>query len=540
MNSADAAEPPPARPPSAAPPDQQRSIVRAATLTSLGSLSSRVVGLLRETVKSFFFGNGQAASAYELASNLPSSFYDLLVGGMLSSALVPTLSRLAANEGDDETRRREFGSLLGALIGLAMLVLFVVTGVLWIAAYPIAVFRGGANQDAAQLASLLRITIPAILFMNLSGLLTAALQARRRFGFTAFTATVFNLSMIACMVLFERWLGVTALAIGMLVGSIAQVLLQLPGLRGVPIRVSLNWRHPGVSQIVRLFLPVAGGLVLSIIAAEVSYIASSQISAEGPSTMRYAAQVIQFPLGMIVSAVSIATLPALSSASGESFKSTLASGLRLMIVLIAPASVGLFLLARPVIALLFQHGAFDAAATADTAAALRSAVPNLLFAALDVPFIYAFYALRDTRTPTFVGLVSTLSYGAILAIMALLDRAGLPVFTLNNLILANSIKTGIDAALMGPLLWRKVGGLSGYGVSRLAARVLAATIACGVVIWAANMLLEAQFGLASLPARLIVLAGSASAGAAVYLALARLFGIAELTRFLRRGKSQQS
>lgn len=514
--------------------------MRAATLTSLGNLSSRIVGLLRETVKSFFFGNGQAASAYELASNLPSSFYDLLVGGMLSSALVPTLSRLAAEEGQegqeqaDRVRRQEFGALLGALIGLATLLLLVVTGILWAAAYPIAVFRGGANQDAAQLTTLLRITIPAILFMNLSGLLTAALQARRRFGFTAFTATVFNLSMIACMVLFEHWLGVTALAIGMLAGSIAQILLQMPGLRGVPVKISLNWRHPGVSQIARLFLPVAGGLVLSIVAAEVSYIASSQISAEGPSTMRYAAQVIQFPLGMIVSALSIATLPALSSASGEAFKRTLASGLRLMIVLIAPAVVGLFLLARPVIALLFQHGAFDDAATTATTAALRAAVPNLLFAALDVPFIYAFYALRDTRTPTFVGLISTLSYGALLIFMALLDRAGVAVFTLNNLILANSIKTGIDAALMGPLLWRRIGGLSGYGISRLAARVAIATIVCGGVIWVSDAFLQAQFGLASLPARLIVLAGAAGAGAAAYLALAKLLGITELTRLLKR------
>ncbi len=534
MEKAEAADPHPAQPPTAAPVDSRRSIMRAATLTSLGSLSSRVVGLLRETVKSFFFGNGRAASAYELASNLPSSFYDLLVGGMLSSSLVPTLSRLAIDEGDDAIRKREFGTLLGALIGLTMTLLLIVTGVLWLAAYPIAVFRGGANQDAGQLTLLLRITIPSILFMNLSGLLTAALQARRRFGFTAFTATVFNLSMIACMVLFERWLGVTALAIGMLVGSVAQVLLQLPGLRGVPVRISLNWRHPGVSQILRLFLPVAGGLVLSIFAAEVSYIASSQISAEGPSTMRYAAQVIQFPLGMIVSALSIATLPTLSSASGESFKATLAGGLRLMLVLIAPASIGLFLLAKPVIAILFQHGAFTVESTEATAAALRSAVPNLLFAALDVPFIYAFYALRDTRTPTLIGLASTLSYGAILLAMALLDRNGVHVFTLNNLILANSIKTGIDAAMMGPLLWRKVGGFRGYGITRLAGRVAVATVGCGAAVWLAASQLEAHFGLASMFARLLVLGGGGIAGTAAYLLLARALGIDELARLRRR------
>jgi putative peptidoglycan lipid II flippase len=519
-------------------PDTTRSIARAATLTSFGNLSSRVVGLLRETVKSFFFGNGQAASAYELASNLPSSVYDLLIGGMLSSALVPTLSRLAGNEGaagtaDGDAARKAFGELLGALIGLASVILLVVVGVLWLLAYPLASFRGGANQDPNQLATLLRITIPAILFMNLSGLITAALQARRRFGFTAFTATVFNITMIACMVLFERWLGVTALAIGMLLGSIAQVLIQLPGLRGVPVKLSLNWRHPGVAQIIKLFLPVAGGLVLSIFAAETSYIVSSLISAEGPSTMRYAAQVIQFPLGMIVSALSIATLPALSSASGEAFKSTLANGLRLMLVLIAPASVGLFFLATPVIALLFQHGAFTAESTAATAAALRSAVPNLLFTAVDIPFIYAFYALRDTRTPTLIGLFSTLAYGAILAVLAVLDSSGVQLFTLNNLILANSIKTGIDAALMGPLLWRKIGGLHGYGITRLMWKVGLAALATGGTVWLVSSVLQTQLGLDSVLSRLIVIVAGGIAGTTVYLLLCIALKVPEVGRVVR-------
>jgi peptidoglycan biosynthesis protein MviN/MurJ (putative lipid II flippase) len=108
------------------PRDTPQTIARAATLTSIGNLSSRVIGLLRETVKSFFFGNGQAASAYELASNLPSTVYDLLIGGMIGSALVPTFSALTAD--DAEAGRQKLGALLGALLGLAGAALLACSG----------------------------------------------------------------------------------------------------------------------------------------------------------------------------------------------------------------------------------------------------------------------------------------------------------------------------------------------------------------------------------------------------------------------------
>ncbi len=295
---------------------------------------------------------------------------------MLSSALVPTFSALSKDEADREAVRR-YGELLGALIGLATLVLAVLVGALWLAALPIAQFiSGGPNQDPVVVATLLRLTIPAILFLNISGILTAALQARRRFGYTAFTAAMFNVVMIAVVVVFQKSLGVAALALGLLMGSLTQVLMQAPGLRDVPVKLSLNWRLPGVAQVIKLFLPVAGGLVLAQIAVQVSFIFASHISEQGPATMRYAAQVIQFPLGMVVSAVAAAILPPLSSAVGHDFKATLAQGLRLVWTLIVPASVGLFVLAAPVIALLFEHGAFGSQATAYTASALRAAVPG--------------------------------------------------------------------------------------------------------------------------------------------------------------------
>jgi putative peptidoglycan lipid II flippase len=506
-----------------------RAIARAATLTSIGNLLSRIVGLIFVTVKSFFFGNGQAASAFELAANIPTQFYDLLVGGMLSSALVPTLSALTKEERTSTDGAKRYGELLGALIGLATVALAVLIGLLWMAALPIARFiSGGPNQDPIVVASLLQLTIPAILFLNLSGILTAALQARRRFGFTAFTAAMFNVVMIACMVLFQAQLGVAALALGLLMGSLVQVAMQLPGLRGVPIKLSLNWRLPGVVQVIQLFMPVAGGLVLSQIAVQVSFIFASQISEQGPATMRYAAQVIQFPLGMVVSAVAAAILPPLSSATGHEFKATLAQGLGLVWALIVPASVGLYVLATPVIALLFEHGAFTAQATAYTASALRAAVPGLLFAAVDIPLIYAFYAQRDTRTPTLIGLASTLFYLIYVFGLFALSQQGTRPFTLDDLILANSLKTGVDALLMGIFLWRKVGGLHGFALPVNALKVVLSAGLMGGAVWLAMTALTARFPLSSFGGDVIVSIGATLAGVVIYVVCASALRVPEL------------
>ena len=513
--------------------DTPASIARSATIISVGNLSSRIVGLFREIAKSFFFGNGRMASAFQLASSPPSQFYDLLIGGMLSSALVPTFSNLVS-EKEDEARLAEFGKLLGALIGLASVGLIVLVAVLWIAADGLAlVLAGGPNQDLALVASLLRITIPAIIFMNMSGILTAALYARRRFVFTAFTATVFNLTMIACVALLERSLSISSLAVGMLLGSILQVLMQLPGLRGVPIRLSLNWRHPGIGQIVRLFLPVAGGLALAQLAALVSYVLAGHIGTEGPATMSYAAQVIQFPLGMIVVAVSSAILPSLSmhgvDAPLDAFKTTLSQGLRLVWVLIMPASVGLFVLAQPVVALLFQRGAFTLESTAYTALALRAAVPGLVFAAIDQPLIYAFYARRDTRTPTLVGLGSTVSYLILLGVLYTLSVYRLREFTLTDLILANSLKTGLDASLMAFFLSRKIGGLRGFGISSLGIKVCAASALMGCAVWGLQTLIQGRVGNTQFIANALTAISAAAIGLLIYLICTAVLRVRELS-----------
>jgi putative peptidoglycan lipid II flippase len=522
--------------------DTPRSIARAATITSIGSFSSRIIGLVRDIVKSYFFGNGQLASAFELASNLPTQFNDLLAGGMLSSALVPTFSATLTNEAD-RAQREALGRLVGVLVGISFVVLSVIILLLWLFAVPVARFiTGGANQDIAVVSGLLQITIPAILFLNLSGIFTAVLHARRRFNITAFTAALFNLVMIGCIVLFESWLGINALALGLVAGSIAQMLLQLYGMRGIPIKLSLNWRHDGLSHILRLYMPVAAGLVLAQLGVQVSFIVASRISAEGPATMRYAAQIIQFPLGMISAAVSAAILPALSTFTATStlvknreisFNGTLAQGLRLVAVFIIPASIGLYILAQPVIGLLFERGAFTPQSTLYTAQALRAAIPGLLFAAIDQPLIFAFYAQRNTRTPTLVGLASNMFYFLWVGGHLWLDSAHIRAFDLYDLVLANSLKTGFDALLMAIFLLPSIQGLRGFGIAQLLAKVILASLVMGAGVYIVAQVVQSLIGQSGTMAHAVVVFSASALGGVIYLLFARVFSINELSRLYR-------
>ncbi len=524
----------------------ERHVTRAATLTSAGNLSSRIVGFIAVAVRAFFFGNSQAASAFELAANIPTLFNDLLAGRMLSSALVPTFTGLAVDAERPNARAdlNDYGRLLGALLGLGAAGLTALVAALLLLAEPVAgLITAGRNQDIGLVAALLRITIPAILFMNLGAVVTAALQARQKFEYTAFTATAFNVIMIVCTVLFQAQLGVVALAIGMLAGSAAQAAMQLPGLRGVPIKLSLNWRLPGVSRIVKLFLPVAGGLVLAQLAAQLSFTLANVISPQGPTTMRYAAQVIQFPLGLVSAAISAAILPTLSAqAAGlaADFKLTLSRGLGLVVALTAPAAVGLFVLAHPIVALLFQRGEFSAASTAYTALSLRAAVPNLLFAAIDGPLIFVFYARRDTRTPTLVGLASTLFYLVLVGIGMTASAAGAREFTLSDLVLCDSLKTGFDAVLMGTLLARRIGGLGGRALLPMSAKVGLASAGMGLVVWWIMSALLTRFTADTFGSHAIVALGSALAGAAAYAGLAWLLRIRELGALVPRRFRKQT
>jgi putative peptidoglycan lipid II flippase len=400
--------------PPAAP--REPGLARSASTLGLGNVTSRVIGVAREAVISWFFGSSGELSAFNLAARVPAMIYDLLVGGMLSAALVPVFSDYARAE-----KRQELARVASAVLSLIAIAMGVIVILLEIFAVPVANILGDFEDPALQLvlARCLRLMAPSILLFGLSGGVSGLLYALKRFNYAALGGAVFNLGIVIAAPMLAGTIGIYALPLGVIGGSILQLAVMAPGRRCLRLRLSAAWGHPAVRRILRLYLPIALGLIVTQVQIIVDGRWASATGPQSVSWMRYATTLIQMPLGLVPVAVSLAALPSLSQrAAGrdwEGFRAIFARGLRLITVLLIPATVGLWVLAVPLIALLFQHGNFTAADTEMTANALRLYLLGLPFAGVDFLLNYSFYARQNTRTPAIVGVIAVGLYFVVAA-----------------------------------------------------------------------------------------------------------------------------
>ncbi len=521
-------------------------VARATGVLALGNIASRMLGLAREVVLTNLFGASGASDAFRVAVIVPKALYDLLIGGHVNSAIIPVLSEVVTVKG-----RVELWRLVSVLLSLVTLILAVLVLVLEIFAPQVVQFVGGGyDPSTLDLAThLLRLTAPALIFLSLFAVLSGTLYALRTFTWPAFAGVVFNGSIVLISLLFAPppqilpvlsssgviWRaarppeGVVIVALGWLVGALAQLALQLPGLRGTDFRISLNLRHPALGRIATLYTPVMFSLILdTLVIRTFSYNLASQTGEGSISHMDLATTLIQFPQGLIATAISIAILPTLSrqavilTAEGRAaFRDTLGLGLRLAITLILPATIGLFVLATPIVALLFQHGAFVVTDTAITTLALRLYLIGLPFAALDLLLVYAFYARQDSLTPALIGLLSLTIY--MIAAIVLFPRYGL-----FSLMIADSLKHIIHATVSAYLLARRMNGLGKQRLLLTTGKAAVAAITMGAVAAFTTSQLLTWIGTSSLIREIIVVGFSGGISVLVYLLLALLFGIEEL------------
>jgi putative peptidoglycan lipid II flippase len=315
-----------------------------------------------------------------------------------------------------------------------------------------------------------------VLFLGISGVLTALLYAKQRFVYPAFTPVIFNTGIVVAALLFHAPFGINALVIGVLIGAAGQVVLQLRGLKGIRLRAIFELHNPYVRRIGRLYIPVALGLIITQAQVFLDLHLQNSTGPDSASWLYYGTRIYQLPLGFVATAMSLASLPTLSVLHGRAYLETLTRGLKVVTMLIMPAVVLLAVLSTPIVALSLHHGKFNPLDVSNTVAGLDFYLPGLFFAAVDQLLIFAFYAKNDTKTPVIVGIVSIGGYG----IAALL---GLDFFHLGfkGLAMADSVKQFVHAAVLFVLLWRWQGGLTGFGMGRLVVKVAVASAACAAV-----------------------------------------------------------
>jgi putative peptidoglycan lipid II flippase len=512
---------------------ETQGLARSAAIIALGNIASRVLGLVRDRVKSHYFGATGAVSAYESAVIVPITIYDLLIGGMVSSALVPVFSDYLARD-----KKEDLWRLVSTLLALVTLVMAVFVTVVVAAAPFIAAFMAPdySPELRALLIRLLRVLVFGLFFMSLAAVLTGLLYAFKRFTLPTFTAALFNLGIILGALLFHASLGVTALAAGLLLGAALQVVVQLPGLPRPSTRRPerseaqskgrwFDLAHPGLRQIAKLYLPIILGLVISNASVIISTRLINSTGERSVAWNDYATSLMQFPLGLVVTAVSVAILPTLSQKAVTSeveFKDTLARGLRLVLALIVPAVVGMMVLARPITALLYESGEFTAADTHIVSLVLRVQMVGVFFAALDQPLIFAFYARKDTLTPALVGVAGV---GVYLAIAFVISQ--LRPLTLLDLVTANDGQLAAHALVMLALFRRRLGGFNDASVWATFASAALAALGMGLLTGGALFAVRAL----GLPNGIVSHAASVASPGAVgvlaYFALAARLNLPE-------------
>ena len=406
-------------PPAPAAPDlarAERLNTRAAGVVGLAVLCSRVLGLAREQIFAALFGGGRVMDAFTIAFRIPNLLRDLFAEGALSTAFVTVFTRTAALEGDAAAWRLANKAATLAVITLSGITIL---GIVFAPALVSALAPGFDASKAALTVTLTRIMYPFILLVSLAALVMGLLNARGVFGVPAMASSFFNLGSIVAGVLIGYWLdpgfgtpAILGLAFGTLIGGALQLLVQLPALHGVgySYRPDLGWRDPGVRAMLRLM----GPSVIAASTTQVNVLVNSVFASElgdGPTFwLTVAFRLMQLPLGVFGVALGTVALPVLTrmAAAGNTtaFRAELARGMRLAFLMTIPASVGLIVLAEPIISVLYQHRRFGAFETAQSAAALRFYALGLCgYAALKV-LVNAFYALDRRKTPMLVSCIA--------------------------------------------------------------------------------------------------------------------------------------
>jgi putative peptidoglycan lipid II flippase len=408
-----------------------------------------------------------------------------VAGGALGSAFIPTFAGLLAQE-----RRRDAWRLASAIINLLMLLLTVLSFLASLLAGPLVrhiIAPGFTPAQQALTAHLMRLMLLTPIIFGVSGVLMGVLNSHQHFLTPALAPSLYNFAIIAGALWLSPSLGVEGLAIGVVVGALLHLLVQMPALCRLdgfyaPI---LGLRDANVREVGRLMLPRTIGLAAVQVNFLVNTILASRLPAGSLSALNYAWLIMLLPQGIFAQAVATAAFPTFSAqaARGEmsAFRSTVSATLRATLYLSVPASVGLILLRRPLVQVLLQRGAFDAHSTAWVASALAFYAIGLVGHSAVEILSRAFYALHDTLRPVLVGL-GAMGLNVILSL--LLGRpteAGGMGHT--GLALANSTATLLEMIVLMVLLARRAGGLPWREMSASLGRITLSAGAMGIVLW---------------------------------------------------------
>ena len=504
----------------------RRQIARAAGLVSVLFAVSRLLGLVREMVIGAQFGTSGTLDAYLAAFRLPDMIFYLVAGGALGSAFIPTFSATLVREDDPRHLAAwRLASSVGNLLLLVSTVLAIVAALFALPLVETLIAPGFAPEQQVLTAQLMRIMLLAPIIFGLSGIIMGILNSFQHFLSPALAPVLYNLAIILAAWFLVPALGVRGLAIGVIAGALAHLLVQVPALlRRKPLYFpTLGLSNPDVREVTRLM----GPRVLGLAAVQINFLISANLASRlapgSLSALNYGWLMMLLPQGIVAQGIATAIFPTLSALSArgqiDQLRTTLNGALRALLWLTLPAAAGLLLLRVPLIQLLLQRGEFTAQSTAMTAYALAFFAFGLMAHSLLEVVTRGFYALHDTKTPVAIGIgAMVLNLGFSLLLIRPLSYGGLA--------LANTLATTIETLTLLWLIRPRLGGLGGRRLVGTLMRSLAATLAMAAA-------LVVYLNLAGDASPWLLVSGGILVGGLVYALFAFVFGRQELRTLLR-------
>jgi putative peptidoglycan lipid II flippase len=519
-----------------APGRQGGRIARSTAFFSVATAASRVVGLAREVVAAGYYGVSGPMSAFTTAFQVPNLVRALFADAALQPAFVPVFTDLIGKK-----QYREAFRLASTLMLLVTMVLGVITAVfVLLAPVLMPLFAPGFEGELLDLTvSLSQVLFPILIVLGLSGVVVGILNSYDRFGAFAISPLFWNLTIILVLVVLEpRFHGqnrIYAYAIGILIGTLVQLLIPVFDLRNTPFHFtwSFDWRHPGMRRVLLLMLPVTLSLGLINFNQVINNFFGTLVSDEAPAAIEKAFRIYQLPQGIFSVAIATVLFPTLARFANrgeiENLRATMANGMRQILFVLVPAAAAILALSEPMIRLIYQRGAFGTAQTTLVATALFWFAFSLPTNGLYLLQTRTFFSLQRPWLATQLAVID-------LVVSALAALVLYSPFGVGGIVAGTGIGTTAAVVAQTYILRREFGGLELRRLWSTTARITVAAAALAGVGWVVWEVCDEALG-RGLVGQIVSLCAGLGAGLAVYLAVARAFRIAELeqmTRLLRR------
>jgi len=502
----------------AAGPSTGRVLAQASLILTVAALASRLLGWVRLLVIGSQFGTGRELDAYFAAFRIPDAIFQLVVAGALSAALIPVFSSYRARAQEREAWRLASSVINLVVIALAALSLLMAIFAPFFVPYVAPGFDAPTTELTVRMT---RIMLLSPVLIGIGAVISGILNAYERFAVPALAPLAYNLCIIGAAIFLAPVLGVEGLAVGVAVGSLAHLAIQLPQLGRVGQRydLSIGLSHPGVRKVAWLMGPRMLGLAAGQINFIVSTVLASGLTAGSITALNYAFQLSQLPVGVLGVSVAVALFPRLSrdAALGRlpEIRRAVSGSLRVLIFLAAPLTAALIVLAEPITSVFFQYGLFSERSAERTASVLVFFAIGLVGHIIVHVLSRSFYAMQDTRTP-----VTWAVIGVAVNVPLMLWLVG--PMGVEGLALALSLTTLLEVG--GLLFWlrRRIDSIDEGAVLRSAGRSALAGLAAALLMLGGLTLTRAWVPglLDNGVTRLLVVGALAAGGGAIYLLVA--------------------